>query len=525
MSEEEVPVEEAAAPEEEPAENGAEAAENGAAEVVENGVEAAAPQHVLMTDSFDGMVKLEEGTWKCDGAPNWRRMPGFPIYGTGQPAQADLEKCLEQVTKKYDEQKKVLWVNLRQEPVVYVNGKPYSLRMSDNLDNHIVSSEAFEINNMENTMAGKLKKAGGEFKYFTDKMGEHLREMVTDHKEEAGKVEAVATLSEIYSGLAKKEAKLESLRIPMNLESAPLEDTFDLMVRLMKSHSPAVPVVFSCQGGLTRTTVAIVIAAIIKEAQLEAEFTRLKGVVPDCVIDELREKKLGLKEPEENGNKTNAIMLGNFDVVEEMIAAIPEAKTCKLQVDKLIDVAGPPKGCENLRELIAMDKMKFDVAGDDFAKILKAKVEDQIERYATIIAFAVYCKQIGTAGFTKTFKKWMDEQGNVRDMIQEGKTKLQWDRKIPDEEIESLRALLDVENFDSNLPQVINKINQASYRMFGDLPRGDQKSKSMRKLAGKTLLEVLPQKLVGYLETKLNIHGVVPDFYEMVGQLSYYGKC
>ena len=73
--------------------------------------------------------------------------------------------------------------------------------------------------------------------------------------------------------------------------------------------------------------------------------------------------------------------------------------------------------------------------------------------------------------------------------------------------------------------QVINKINQASYRMFGDLPRGDQKSKSMRKLAGKTLLEVLPQKLVGYLETKLNIHGVVPDFYEMVGQLSYYGKC
>ena len=109
MSEEEVPVEEAAAPEEEPAENGAEPAENGAAEVVEDGVEAAAPQHVLMTDSFDGMVKLEEGTWKCDGAPNWRRMAGFPIYGTGQPAQADLEKCLEQVTKKYDEQKKVIF--------------------------------------------------------------------------------------------------------------------------------------------------------------------------------------------------------------------------------------------------------------------------------------------------------------------------------------------------------------------------------------------------------------------------------
>ena len=67
-------------------------------------------------------------------------------------------------------------------------------------------------------------------------------------------------------------------------------------------------------------------------------------------------------------------------------------------------------------------------------------------------------------------------------------------------------------------------INQASYKMFSDLPRGDQKSKSMRKLAGKTLLLILPQKLLGYLDKKLGGLGNVPDFYDMVGQLSYYGK-
>jgi len=231
---------------------------------------------VLMTDSYDEIIKLEDPAWKCEGAPNFRRLPGFPIFGTGQPAQADMEKCLEQVTKKYDEQKKVLWANLRQEPVVYVNGKSYSVRMSDDLNEHLVSNEAFEINNTENSMVGELKKAG-EFKFYKDMMGEHFREMTTDHKEQVGKVDSIATLSEIFSGLTKKCDKLESLRIPLNLESAPSEDTFDLIIRMLKGHSAAVPVVFSCQGGLTRTTVGIVIAALIKEAQLEQEFRRLTG--------------------------------------------------------------------------------------------------------------------------------------------------------------------------------------------------------------------------------------------------------
>ena len=50
---------------------------------------------------------------------------------TGQPKQADLEKCLEQAVNKYDEQKAVLWVNIRQEPVLYLNGDPYSIRPKD----------------------------------------------------------------------------------------------------------------------------------------------------------------------------------------------------------------------------------------------------------------------------------------------------------------------------------------------------------------------------------------------------------
>ena len=60
--------------------------------------------------------------------------------------------------------------------------------------------------------------------------------------------------------------------------------------------------------------------------------------------------------------------------------------------------------------------------------------------------------------------------------------------------------------------------------MFNDLPRGDQKCKSMRKLAGRTLIDVLPPKLTVYMEEKFGDLAKVPDFYDMVGTLSYYGK-
>ena len=58
-------------------------------------------------------------------------MPGFPVFGTGQPTMSGFSRCLEPIMKKYGEEKVFYWANLRQEPVVYVNDKPYSARDPD----------------------------------------------------------------------------------------------------------------------------------------------------------------------------------------------------------------------------------------------------------------------------------------------------------------------------------------------------------------------------------------------------------
>ena len=55
-------------------------------------------------------------------------MPGIPGFGTGQPTLTGFDKVLEPILKKYGDEKIIYWANLRQEPVVYVNGKPYTAR-------------------------------------------------------------------------------------------------------------------------------------------------------------------------------------------------------------------------------------------------------------------------------------------------------------------------------------------------------------------------------------------------------------
>ena len=66
----------------------------------------------------------------------------------------------------------------------------------------------------------------------------------------------------------------------------------------------------------------------------------------------------------------------------------------------------------------------------------------------------MYIREVGPAGFPKTFKEWMDEHANLRDMIAEGRGKLEWERKIPDEKLVDLKDLLNTPEFKNNLPKV-----------------------------------------------------------------------
>merc|ERR1712211_152566 len=56
-------------------------------------------------------------------------------------------------------------------------------------------------------------------------------------------------------------------------------------------------------------------------------------------------------------------------------------------------------------------------------------------------------------GFPQSFLQYMDAHPDLRTMIDEGRGKLEWERKIPDEKLEELKTLLAAEDFKTNCPR------------------------------------------------------------------------
>merc|ERR1711876_123673 len=142
-------------------------------------------------------------------------------------------------------------------------------------------------------------------------------------------------------------------------------------------------------------------------------------------------------------------------------------------------------------------KMTFDVSADDWQAYLKEKIMSNIERYFYLIVFAMYIREVGPNGFPKTFKEWMDDHANLRDM-------------------------LNTPEFKTNLPKVIKRIYELAWEQFSDLPRGHHKNNSMHKLASKTMIEILPDHLLKHIETKCGSLANTPDFFDVIGQVSWF---
>ena len=98
----------------------------------------------LMADHFDKIQKLPN---PLEGVPNWRCVPGyqvsyklfteilfilnlflFQVYCCGQPTKQGFENALNKVTANYPKDGPIIWINMRQEPNVYVNGLPMCAR-------------------------------------------------------------------------------------------------------------------------------------------------------------------------------------------------------------------------------------------------------------------------------------------------------------------------------------------------------------------------------------------------------------
>merc|ERR1712142_925849 len=331
----------------------------------------------------------------------------------------------------------------------YVGGQPVTPRKSPNPhDNLEIPGKVEDMEKLEDAFVANLesRKCGeGNITIFRDKEDAE-NPMDREEIKEPVKLDNLKSYKKILGELATGSLEgMTVVRIPVLEERAKPEECFDTIVKLLVDENPAkTQCIFSSQLGKGRTTFGMVAACIVKAVQTSSKLNKMveTGIGSRDWADGIIKKTF--EELTDSEDLKDAYLMGEFEVVKELLEKMPSFRDGKQLADKMIDLCGTPPegtGLQNLRKCIIQTKYKYDAATEDRQSHWKKMIINFIERYFYLICFATYAKQFGPEGFKKTFVEWMDEHSDLRSMIEKGKDKLEWYRKVDENKDNLMRKL------------------------------------------------------------------------------------
>merc|ERR1712012_238574 len=440
----------------------------------------------------------------------------------------------------YPKDGKIIWMNLRQEPNVYVNGNPLCARPPNKIGEYAelgdVTRDLIKADEVEfqKVIEGRTKEGEGKLKYVD-----------INKKELEVEVKELKTLSEVIEGVKADFPNLVHMRVPVCNSAAPLEADFDIIVQTLVGTAINTPIIINDQVGLSRATTGCVAACLFKDFQINASFEGLVETVPGVNLDLLKMDKYTM-DP-----KKDPLFRGEFAVVMELVGKLKDGVAAKNECDKVIDKNGTPKtggtGIKQLRENIAESKLSYEIMDDSAQAFLKVKIMDNIHKYYYLIVFTAYMREAADAArnlvpddkkaeltltggkcaipanqlkLSRKFAAFMEENKKLIDLCETGKGNLQWERDIPPAALKNLEDLAKGD-FKANLGKIIHDIYQTAHVMFSDMPQGDHKKRAKYRFASKTLMRILPADKKTEVEGLIEKKTITLDLYEILGQCTW----
>merc|ERR1712121_33857 len=189
---------------------------------------------VCMVDGFEKIQKLPD---PVPGCPNLRRVPGFKVYCCGQPTIAGFEAALNKVCgDKYPKDGPIIWLNMRQEPDVYVNGEPICARPPNKIGEYAelgnITRDITKENEVNFLRQCEMRKNDN---------GGKLKAVDINKKPLEIEVKELKSLSQVIEGLKEKFPGLVHWRVPVCNSASPLETDFDIIVKTLVGTSINAP--------------------------------------------------------------------------------------------------------------------------------------------------------------------------------------------------------------------------------------------------------------------------------------------
>jgi hypothetical protein len=327
---------------------------------------------VLKRDLFDAAFARRDTVGVMGGAPAFRMIPRFNIGAVSQAHLSGVKTILNEIAKQWDGP--VVWINLREEPVVYINNRSYIVRSAvDPLEPLATPGiKAARLEDLEEKLRHEVLKEGSRF-------GGN----VIVHKETAaGTIDAqweaveeggVGTLRSMFDGLAKAGYDVRYNRLPVTPHDAISTNQFDAIFEICERH-PKDPIIANCQTGRGRSTVAMIVAALVRFYQ----HNRGASTVSTHVSLLRREE-----------------FVGGVSKLAQLVAMLPEGQEHERRVSIMCELTG--KASNLVDRIIAAFKTDVTLTGVAL-----------LNRFCHLVAFSAYCDaRLHRRSTTLTFSKWL----------------------------------------------------------------------------------------------------------------------
>lgn len=374
------------------------------------------PNTILKIDHWQQQVDEKTGTEISEstavpGAPNFRKIETsscspHQIYAVAQPTQAALEKILEIVSSALPTPRRIVWINVREEPLVYINGEPYVLRdQCASLRNikAYTGIAASRLEQMEMRLKGDVLAEG---RAHLGRILLHSEGIERDLLPIWETVRDVSTMQDLFalsSPLIQKYPHLEYYRVPITAEEAPEPADFDNLRRILTENEEfslthGAVFIFNCQMGLGRSTMGSVIGMEI----------------------------LGTNLPKSVPNPRTV----HYKVITNLIRMLKSGNEAKKRADIFIDQAGE---FINLRNNIEDYRKAASRCSDDrkTCRKLVNKGIHCLKRYVLLILFQAFLIEESP----ETFEAWILRHQEFANLFHE----------LENKEIQGLTVLSEIE--------------------------------------------------------------------------------
>ncbi|KAG0482268.1 hypothetical protein HPP92_010352 [Vanilla planifolia] len=389
-------------------------------------------QTVLKSDHCPGCQNLALPD-RVEGAPNFRSVPGFPVYGVANPTVDGIRAVFQRISGDRGS-RPVLWHNMREEPVIYINGKPFVLREMERPYKNMLEYTGIDRDRVER-MEARLKE---DILREAERYGGAI---MVIHETDDGQIfdiwehitiKSVQTPLEVYKQLEYEGFPIKYARVPITDGKAPQSSDFDFIAANVACAPKDTAFVFNCQMGRGRTTTGTVIACLLKlridngrPIKMQLEDVSYGESDGNSSMDDVGLGDNAYSVPYASKSTCGeeihrAFGIDDILLLRKITRLFDNGVDCRKVLDAVIDRCS---ALQNIRQAVLQYRKVFNQqhVESSVRKMALHRGAEYLERYLRLIAFAAYLGSEAFDGFCGqgpkiTFKTWLHRRPEIQAM-------------------------------------------------------------------------------------------------------------